>query len=410
MNVENAIEISGLDNQSSFGKKFKEVFGMTPQEAFAKKDQTKTSLPEADPLPGATDAVADDGLYQPLPPSESDLSPAARALCFGDTLRLSQSTIEAFVLCPYRYFCTYHLAPREREVARVDSADSGTFLHYLLEQFLRRCLDEEGGFHLPAEDAVEPLADRLVNGYLSQLSAATPVGLRTLHVFRRLKALTLVLLRDILHELSHSQFSPRAFELHIGGKSPDAPPPYEIKLEDKRRILLTGKIDRVDFYRRGDDIYLRVIDYKSSPHDISLDELRRGLNLQLLLYLFALCQPENIQPAGALYVAAAESAGKPAPDRSGLLVDDPDLLLAMNDELDPQYLAGISQNKSGDLTGKALTDKKTLDAIEQDIKETLTRIGQDMLCGRAPRTPSADACRYCSIKDACPQAVREKQY
>lgn len=45
MNVDNAIEISGLDNQSSFGKKFKEVFGMTPQEAFAKKDQTKLLPP-----------------------------------------------------------------------------------------------------------------------------------------------------------------------------------------------------------------------------------------------------------------------------------------------------------------------------------------------------------------------------
>ena len=41
MNIDRAIEISGLDNQSSFGKKFKEVFGITPQEAFIKKDQSK---------------------------------------------------------------------------------------------------------------------------------------------------------------------------------------------------------------------------------------------------------------------------------------------------------------------------------------------------------------------------------
>ena len=45
MNVDNAIEISGLDNQSSFGKKFKEVFGMTPQAAFSKKDKTKLLPP-----------------------------------------------------------------------------------------------------------------------------------------------------------------------------------------------------------------------------------------------------------------------------------------------------------------------------------------------------------------------------
>jgi ATP-dependent helicase/nuclease subunit B len=378
------------------------------------QDAPAQAVPLSEDLDGALgaapDTAPDDGLYQSLSPSENDLSPAARALCFGDTLWLSQSTIQTFVQCPYRYFCTYHLAPRERGIARVDAADSGTFLHYLLEQFLRRCLDEEGTFHLPHEASVGPLADRLVNGYLRNLGAATPLGLRTLHVFRRLRTLTLVLLRDILHELSHSQFSPRAFELNIGGKTPDAPPPYEVALDEGHRILLTGKIDRVDFYRRGDDIYLRVIDYKSSAHDISLDELRHGLNLQLLIYLFALCRPEHIHPAGALYVAAAETAGRPTPDRAGLLLGDEDILTAMNDELDPLYLAGISRTKSGSLSGKALTDEEALAALEQDIRETLTRIGLDMLCGRAPRTPSADACRYCSIKDACPEAVREKQY
>ena len=357
-----------------------------------------------------TEMTPDDGLYQPLAATPYDLTPEARARCFGDTLWLSQSTIENFVLCPYGYYCNHILKPRERTVARVDAADSGTFLHYLLEQFLRRCLDEEGHFHLPADADVEPLADRLVNGYLRHLADFTPVGLRTLHVFRRLRTLTLVLLRDILHELSHSRFAPRAFELHIGGRSPDSPPPYEIKLDEGHRIPMTGKIDRVDFYRRGDDIYLRIIDYKSSVHDISLDELRHGLNLQLMIYLFALCRPAHVHPAGAMYVAAAESAGKPTPDRAGLLVGDVDLLCAMNDELDPKYLAGISQTKDGSLSGKALTDEKTLDALEKDIRETLLRIGRDMLEGRAQRTPSPDACRYCSIKDSCPQAVREKQY
>lgn len=351
----------------------------------------------------------DDGLYQPLSASDGDLTPSALSLCFGDTLRLSQSAIQAFVQCPYSYFCSTFLSPREREAAHVDSADSGTFLHYLMEQFLRRCLDEEGGFHLPDQASVEPLADQLVNGYLRTLSAATPVSLRTLHVFRRLRALTLALLRDVLHELSHSRFTPRAFELNIGGKSPDAPPPYEIPLDDGHRILMSGKIDRVDFYRRGDEVYLRVIDYKSSAHDVSLDDLRHGLNLQLFIYLFALCNRERIHPAGAMYVAAAEAAGKPAPDRAGLLVGDKDLLLAMNDELDPRYLAGISETKDGTLSGKALTDEESLDALERDIRETLFRIGQDMLCGRAPRTPSEDACRYCCIKDSCPVAVRIKE-
>lgn len=358
----------------------------------------------------STTSDAPDPLYQPLAPSEHDLSPELLARLFDRTLWLTQSKIQNFVLCPYSFYCTYFLAPRQRQAARIDYSDSGTFLHFLLEQFLRRCLDEQGHLHLPAEQQIEPLADQLVNTYLRTLPGLISGELRTLHVFRKLRALTLVLLRDILHELSHSRFTPRAFELKIGDRTPDAPAPYEVPLEDGRRILLGGTVDRVDFYRRGDDIYLRVIDYKSSAHDVSLEDIRHGLNLQLLIYLFTLCRPENVKPAGALYVATAESEGQVHADRAGLLVHDEDLLAAMNDQTDPTYLAGIERNKKGELTGKALTDPQELAELERDIRETLRRIGQDMLCGRAPRTPSADACRYCSLKDGCPEAVRPKKH
>ncbi len=360
---------------------------------------------QADTPPDASGE--DDGLYQSVSPSAEDLSPAVLSRCFGDTLWLTQSRIQTFVLCPYSYYCTYFLSPRERQAARIDADDSGNFLHYILEQFLRRCLDMEGNFHLPAPDTVEPLADALVNGYLREGVGVGADEYRTLHIFRRLRALTLMLVRDILNELSHSRFRPRAFELRIDGRDPTAPSPYEIELSDGHRIRLGGTVDRVDFYRRGDEIYLRVIDYKSSARDIALSDIRRGLGLQLLIYLFTLCRPENIHPAGALYVATSEADGMPRAARSGLLIDDRDLLLAMNDECDPTYLAGITEKKDGSLSGRALTDTDTLLALESDIRETLRRIGQDMLSGRARRTPSPDACRYCTVKDACPEAVRE---
>ena len=44
-NINQCIDISGLDNQSSFGKKFKEVFGVSPYDAFTAKDQTRCLPP-----------------------------------------------------------------------------------------------------------------------------------------------------------------------------------------------------------------------------------------------------------------------------------------------------------------------------------------------------------------------------
>ncbi len=351
----------------------------------------------------------DDGLYTPQEPSKNDLPQTLLSRFYDHTLWLTQSRIQAFVQCPYSFYCTYMLSPRTREPARIDADDSGTFMHYLLEQFLRRCLDQEGKLHLPASEDISPIAESLVNGYLSRMSDISVQDYRTLHTFRRLKALTVILLADIVKELTHSRFTPCALELRIDGRTPNTPAPYEIPLSDGRRILLGGTVDRVDFYRRGDEIFLRVIDYKSSSHDISISEVKRGLGLQLLIYLFALCRPENIHPAGALYVATTTEDGKPLADRSGLLLNDYDVLTAMNDTLDATYLAGISQKKDGSLKGSALTDAEALSALETELQETLRRIGEDMLQGRARRTPSPDACQYCCVREGCPDACPPKR-
>ena len=325
---------------------------------------------------------------------------------FGDTLWLTQSRIQSFVQCPYGFYCRYLLSLREQSEARIDYASSGTFLHYVLEHFLRRCLDEHGNFRLPPADAVEPLADGIVNDFLRSLSDRAPTDLRTLHTFRRLRALTLVLIRDILNELSHSRFRPTHFELKIGAHEPDSPAPYEISLNDGRRILLGGTVDRVDCYEKDGKLYLRVIDYKSGAKEFSTDDVRAGLNLQLLIYLFSLCRREGTHPAGMLYVATSTEGGRPIPDRTGLLLNDPDVLAAMNDEWNADYLAGIKKGKDDTLSGRALTSADELAALERDVCETLRRIGEDMIRGRADRTPSEDACRFCPLREGCPDAIR----
>lgn len=369
----------------------------------------RKDTPAPAPLPDENEgeqAVEQDALYQPLPPSPNDPSPEIMARYFGDTLWLSQSRIQTFVQCPYRFYCRYPLSLREKTEARLDYADSGTFIHYVLDHFMRKCLDKDGALCLPSEENVELMADDIVNEFLRSLAATTPTDLRTLHAFRRLRALTLVLLRDILNELAHSKFRPKHFELDIGSDKKDAPPPYEITLRDGKRILLGGKVDRVDCYKKDGSIYLRVIDYKSSAKNFSIDDVRKGLNLQLLIYLFSLCRRDDTLPAGALYLGPSTEKERPVPHRAGLLLNDADILEAMSDQWDPNYLAGIKKNKDNKLTGSALTEADQLTALERDICETIRRIGEDMLRGRAARTPSEDACRFCPMRDGCPDAVR----
>lgn len=122
-------------------------------------------------------------------------------------------------------------------------------------------------------------------------------------------------------------------------------------------VSLSGKVDRVDGYIKNGRLYLRVMDYKSGKKSFSLSDIWYGLNMQLIIYLYALQQEgldryrarltaelNEIVPAGVLYVPVRDELPDAARDmdeeglrilrdkalrRSGLLSDDMSLLEAM---------------------------------------------------------------------------------
>ena len=70
-------------------------------------------------------------------------------------------------------------------------------------------------------------------------------------------------------------------------------------------MTLTGIADRVDGWLHNGKLYLRVVDYKTGKKSFDLAELRYGLGLQMLLYLFTLKEEgralfggQEIVPAG----------------------------------------------------------------------------------------------------------------
>lgn len=116
-------------------------------------------------------------------------------------------------------------------------------------------------------------------------------------------------------------------------------------------------MDRVDGYIRDGRLYLRVMDYKSGRKSFSLSDIWYGLNMQLIIYLYALQEEgldryreklgeelNEIVPAGVLYVPVRDdildgdralteeelrAKKEAALVRSGLLSEDMSLLDAM---------------------------------------------------------------------------------
>ena len=84
--------------------------------------------------------------------------------------------------------------------------------------------------------------------------------------------------KRLAEEFAQSGFEPIACELKIGGEGEKLEFPY-----DGGKISVSGSIDRVDKFGG----YIRVVDYKTGSKKFKLPDILFGLNLQMLLYLYA---------------------------------------------------------------------------------------------------------------------------
>lgn len=399
----------------------------------------RASLARCGDVASALDAVS-----RPLADPDAGISTERAEALFGGDISLSQSRLESYVRCPFAYFCNYVIGLRESAPAEFGGSGIGDFLHYVMEAFMREAT-RGGSFDPEIDDAgAEALADRIITSYASLI---IPEGSeresRLRYLFARLRRITLLLIADIREEFAHSLFVPSFFELSLDGSSPDFPTPAEFVSSDGTRIKLRGTVDRVDLFRRGGDVYIRVVDYKSGSRVYSPGDISEGLGMQLLLYLFSLCRsgsPEfrhsvgcasegRIYPAGALYLSAnlpvisvddeisegeiKELAAKKI-SRSGPLLSDDEILRAMNDNFDPAYLAGAQKDKNGVTKGKFLNDLKGFDRLYDTIGQTIAEISHSLRAGVAKASPrfsrGVSPCDFCPYTGVCRSGVPSGRY
>ena len=298
----------------------------------------------------------------------------------------------------------------------------GTFLHYVLEH-VARDLSAAGGFADADEKTVNALCDTYVNEYIRDtLNDFREKSPRFVYHFRRLIKNVRAVVGDMVAELAKSDFVPLDYELNFADSS--VFPPVRLG-EGDDTLVLTGVADRVDGWVHDGRLYLRVVDYKTGRKSFSLSDVWYGLGLQMLLYLFALERSggqhygREIVPAGVLYVPARDvlvSAGAPmsageilaekakARRRSGLLLDDAEILRAMERGETPQYLP--VKCKDGVYSGDALASAEGFGQLARHIDELLRDMARELRAGSVAADPwyrseTESACVNCDYAAAC---------
>ena len=349
------------------------------------------------------------------------IDPLQIRMLFGDRIYLSQTKISTFASCPYQYWCRYVLALREKKVGAVSYDSSGTIVHYVMEKLVSDLKEGDGSLSHPDDETLVKLVNNYVDRYISSIGCPLPPSM--MYTFSRLRDLALIMAKSVLDEFSDSSFKILSQELRISESREGALKPLEISVDDSAdspKIILGGIIDRIDFFDGEDRRYLRVVDYKTGSHPFDIEGLESGNDVQLPAYLFTAALEENkaliggekeIFPASALFLSANESGGKVSPERSGFILDNIDVLSAASGELDKSILAGIEVDRGTGTVkkGNAVSEDGIRD-IGRVLRESIASTGRSIFEGRAPRTPSPKACKYCFLRASCPKADKNTTY
>jgi ATP-dependent helicase/nuclease subunit B len=254
---------------------------------------------------------------------------------------------------------------------------------------------------------IDSLTDEYISDYLDSVK-----GYRSIEnshseflVSRISRSLKEVLLH-VAKELMQSDFIPVACELKIGENN-SLNFPF-----NGGNIFVNGSIDRVDKY----DGYIRIIDYKTGSKTFKLPDILFGLNMQMLIYLYAVTRADNLPDntaAGILYQPSKRDTNDSGMAMNGLLQADEKLIFAMDKSNMGEYVPKLSLNKDGSISKKSnsFIEAEKFTEIFDYIEKLMAKTGESILSGDISVSPldgrESPACKYCDYASICGIENRE---
>jgi ATP-dependent helicase/nuclease subunit B len=352
---------------------------------------------------------------------------------YGANIYSSISRLEKYAGCPFAYYVQYGLKAKERQVFQVSAPDMGSFLHKVIERFADLLQAQGISWRRVEKDWCMETVARLVEELLAELPGnALNSSKRYRYIAERLKKVAGRSLWVIAQHIGRSKFEPLGHELDFG--SDGKLPPITLELPSGEKIILNGRIDRIDTMKTGEGTYVRIIDYKSGSKRFKLSDIYHGLQIQLITYLDALWEKGAgdiegpVIPAGMLYFrlddpmlkgsreSDAEKIEKEIMKKlkmKGLVLSNVELIKNMDEQIDGDSdIIPARINKDQTLGRSSAASLEQFQQLRRHVKSLLTKLGEEILEGNICIAPykknKATPCGYCSYMSICQFDTRLK--
>lgn len=343
---------------------------------------------------------------------------------YGKTLRTSVSRLEQYRRCPFSFHMKYGLKLNEEEKFEIRSLDTGNFMHEVIDDFFEMVEQKRLDIKLIDENQLKSIVYEIVNRKMGMnknyIFRGSP---KFIVLSRRLKKVVYQSIEYIVKQLKNSKFELYGHEVEFSEKAELKP--MKIELDDKKQVVVTGKIDRVDIAKMNDDTFVRIIDYKSSVKDIDLNQVVSGIQIQLLTYLDEIAEQENFQSAGILYFNLIDTIVKADKNLSdeeikqqlnkkfkmkGLIVADIDIVKMMDTKLAPSTYSEsipVYLDKDGNISRSksSVLDREKFESLQKYTKHIISDISNEIFEGNIDIKPfynnKKTPCDYCEYRSIC---------
>ena len=377
--------------------------------------------------------VLEDAAFIRYNPETLEASVAEALYCFknkegkqgaeDEALLLSSvSRLETFGSCPYKYFLKYGLKLREPSDFTIRRVDKGNVYHEVLQKFCEGLRNDKLSWknltNVEAAERIHKLTAEVTHTYGD---AVFQDNERSRYSVKKIEETLLCTVIAIKHQVNKGQFEPVAFEAEFSERI-EMKPAADGR---KRKLLLVGKIDRIDKAVLGDEVYVRVVDYKSAENKLKLDRLYDGQQLQLAIYTGEAAQREHAKPAAMLYyhidnpVLEMGKENESDEDREGRRFDKLKMqgLVAADMDIVALCDSGLREQMQGSSDVVPVGIKKTDGNFTstsnvlpiEDISNLISyasEVAKDKACeildGKIQINPLEDnACKYCDFRKSC---------
>lgn len=363
------------------------------------------------------------------------ISHAAAQALYGKIVSGSVTRLEQYAACAYGHFLKYGLELMERQQYELAAADIGNLFHDSIDRCFK-VVQEEG---LDWRTITDEKREALVSGCVRQVTeeygnTILNSSSRNAYLARRVEMITQRTVWALQEQIRRGDFVPSGFEVTFSAA--DNLQAMKIALSGEESIHLRGRVDRLDLCADGDQVYVKIIDYKSGSTSFDLLALYYGLQLQLVVYMDAVMEMtqrrfpgREIVPAGILYYnisdPMAEKSEKTAgedgkPDKeaisaqilkqlrmNGLINSELEVIRHLDNTIEKEsdIIPVVLKDGAVQEGRSSVADRERFQRLRTYVHEKVKRAGREILDGEISAQPYKSgmrtACDYCPYHAVC---------